>query len=325
MQEHERGNLHNIDAVIQYCPPHFYQSVAGVVNIGVLEWETSHFRHTNWADNCNIMDRIWCITENAVHAARRSGVTTNLRYIGIPELVDFSEVDRLNMPQLQERLVLYTITSSHKADNLSGLLRAYYASFTSRDNVSLVIHLSDDNKTRAELLEYVASMVRDIKNGIHIRKHNEDYPTVHVVTDDLSEQEVLSVHKTGDVFVYLPHGYKYPTEFYRAAMCGNRTIVACNGCGDAFLDLTANSPTAFYPISGVATLCFGVVNEFNQIYSGDESWLEPNLVAASNAMRAAYNDWVKNAYAEPSGEIVEAVQTLMSDLREILADSLEVE
>ena len=287
----ETKDLQGLDAVIQYCLPHTFEYRGGVKNIGMFTWETTHFRRSSWASSCNLMDEIWVPSRQAKAACVNSGVNVPVRLI--PQACDITKFARplppLSHPMLSGKTVFYTIGEHVRRKNIVGLLRAYYATFSSRDDVALLIKTSVPGMNDQQALNYVRGTCEDVRRSMHLYPDPRSYPPVLVITDYLSEEAIHRIHQAGHCFVLPSHGESWCIPAHDAMLCGNPVIASRWG---SFPDLMAQhaswdgeSQTFECPdevlgghlVSGHLTPCFSPDGGFPDLYTGDERWFEPDL------------------------------------------------
>jgi len=284
----ENNNLQNINCVIQHILPQHYQYKYGVKNIGFLEWTTSHFNRSTWAENCNLMDEIWVSCEQNKIAAKNSGVHKPIYVISRPcNIYKFAKAYKpLDIDGVNDKTIFYTITDIEKINNVLGLIRTYYRTFTSRDNVVLIIRGQSENKSEQEIVSFLKHASIEIKKNMHLYKDENNYPPILIIAQNLSEEDLNRLHATCDVFISLARGCAWSMAAHDALGFGNPVILNNNG---GFVDLVGtNDRKLAWMIPGQMTYCFGVTETPAGLFTGDEEWFDPNLIELSNAMQEAY-------------------------------------
>jgi len=290
----EDKDLKGVDVVIQHTLPHVFEYKRGVKNIGYFKWDTTHFRRANWASCCNMMDEIWVPCDANVDAARNSGVNKPIKVI--PYACDESrfsdKIEPLDIPQLKNRFVLYSIGEMTRRQNFAGLLRAYYAAFTSRDDVILLVKTSMSGMAPDQVVGQMKEFIANIKKSIHMYIHEDRYPPVIVLADSLSEDQMGQLHKTCDVFVLPTKGEGWSPNMHNAMGFGNPVIASdCCGISDLFGSYLEREQSPGILIDGAMTPCFGMVESFPDLYTGDELWFEPDVEYLIDSMKFMYSRW----------------------------------
>lgn len=284
----EQKDMQGVDVCIQHILPSMFQYKNGVKNIGFFAWETSHFKRSNWAECCNMMDEIWVPCEHNKKAAEDSGVTVPIKVF--PHsccLAKFKqELEPLPIPDIEGRFVFYTIAEMTKRKNFASLIRAYYTAFSNRDDVILLLKTNVPGKNEAEGAAEVKAMCSQIKQELHTYNGKDKYPKVGIVTSRLSEEELCRLHITGDCFVLPSRGEAWAIPAHDAMGFGNPVLLSKYG---GFIDLVGNSLASEWLIDGQMTPCFGMPGK--DLYTGDEYWFDPCIPDLVKKMRQRYELW----------------------------------
>jgi glycosyltransferase involved in cell wall biosynthesis len=281
LAELERGNLDNVDVVIQHTLPQYFVRKSGVKNIGVFHYETNHFRGSRWAYSCNMMDEIWVYTPEEVEMCRRSGVT-----VPVIEIDAATDVGRFKqsyeplLPELDPFYVFYTISELSFRKNVTSLIAAFYTAFTVRDNVALVIRgfRSEAPPESAERL--IEQTINDLKSGVR-RGSKTQRPPVIFISEWLDENKLMQLHSMGDCFVSLSRGESWCLPLFDAAAMGNICIGPNSGGPKKIL---WDSPhNILLPV--VNKPVFGMNTSMSHLYNCDETWAEPQIGDCVKAMR----------------------------------------
>ena len=303
----ERKSTDDIDVVIQHVLPHQFEYKAGVKNIGMFDWETTHFSRSNWTHCCNLMDEIWMPSIQNVQAAKDSGVTVPIRVFPCSCNVERFETPPtpLDIPQFKDKCVFYCIGEMTRRKNLVAVLRAFYTAFSLRDDVALVVKTNIPGKSPDEATSILRSTIEDIKKSLHTYVRHPYYPPVACITNFLPDKKLDQLHARGDVFVLASHGEAWGIPAHDAMGFGNPVILS--GWG-SFPELTYKKASEDWDshslrfrcpdeidcgwlIKGQLTPCFGHVDSFPDLYTGDELWFDPDMEHFIGCMRQAYTEW----------------------------------
>jgi len=287
VESFEHNNLNNVDMVIQHIDPRFFEYKDGVKNIGILSCHAFSFKKAAWTNSCNLMDEIWVSNTNVLRAGLECGIKRPIKVIFHGRNDQLEIDDNIIIDGISDKCVFYTITTLNRMNNIPGLLRSYYSTFSNRDNIILLIKIDIPDQS----LEYIANAMKrltmDIKNAIKIYPKDQDYPKVMIICDRLDDQQLAKLHNVGDVFVTCARGGDWDIYAHDAIVAGNPII--CTKCG-CFPDLCYNPDwgECGWLVEGQPTFCFG---DDIDIYTGIDKWLEPNLEQMSEFMRKAYEMW----------------------------------
>lgn len=287
----EQKDVQNVDVIIQHVLPQFYQYKKNVKNIGFLEWPTSNFNRSAWAASCNLMDEIWVSCVQNREAALRSGVTKPVQVIPRPcDILKFEQDYKLlDIEQVQDKLVFYTITGLTRNNNISGLIRAYYKRFSARDDVMLVLCVQSEGQTEQDISTSLQKAIGDIKKSTHIYKNAKQYPPILLIAQQLSSEEINRIHATCDVFVTTARSCVWSNAAHDAMGFGNPIMVSrCGG----FIDLMGQKEeNCGWLIEGQTCPCFGMLEGVDNLFTGTEIWFDPDLIELSEFMQTAYDMW----------------------------------
>jgi glycosyltransferase involved in cell wall biosynthesis len=306
----ENKNTDNVDVVIQHVLPHLFQYKAGVKNIGMFCWETTHFRRSNWSHCCNLMDEIWVPSMQNAQAAKDSNVQVPIRIFPCSaDITRFANPPKpLDMTLLKDKCVFYLVGEMTRRKNIVAIIRAFYNAFTLRDDVALVIKTSIPGKSSDEATNILKTTIDDIKKSIHTYFRHHYYPPVIGITDFLSDDKLDQLHVACDVFVSASHGEAWGIPAHDAMGFGNPVILSNWG---AFPELTDEQASKYWKsadqkfvhsggidcgwlIRGQLTPCFGHVDSFPDLYTGSECWFDPDICHMIEHMQSAYKMWRNN-------------------------------
>lgn len=303
----EQKSTDDVDVIIQHVLPHQFEYKTGVKNIGMFCWETTHFKRSNWGHCCNLMDEIWVPSIQNAQAAKDSGVTVSIKQL--PCACDINRFNNppipLDIPQLKDKCVFYTIGEMTRRKNMVAVLRAFYSAFSLRDDVALVIKTNITGKSSDEVINIVRNTINDVKKSLHIYVRHQYYPPVICITDFLSNQRLDQLHMACDIFVLASHGEAWGIPAHNAMGFGNPAILSNWG---SFPELTYAQASEYWEptthkfkwpgeidcgwlVKGQLTPCFGATESFPDLYTGSESWYEPNVCHLIGCMEEAYKEW----------------------------------
>jgi len=301
----ESKDLNNIDCVIQYCLPHFFEYRAGIKNIGMFDWETSGFGRSSWANSCNLMDEIWVPCIQNKHAAISSGVKTKINVVPHPYNINKinEKTEPLNIPSIKNKCAFYFIGEFNLRKNIVGTIKSYFRAFTSNDDVVLIIKTNKGGMSPKELTATISKNIEDIKNGMHLYNNKKLYPPIIVITEFLDDEKLLRLHRSCSVFISLSRGEGGCLPAYDALAFGNPVIASNYGVfpdllyaqSDKYFDdgefLNTGEIETGWLINGQLTPCFSPDSSMIDLYTGKEDWFEPNLIDASKKLQDAYIKW----------------------------------
>ena len=284
----ERKSLDDVDVIIQHITPNMFCRKEGVKNIGMFYWETTSFRGSGWTSSCNLMDEIWVVNEEQRDACIRSGVTVPIKVVLTPRNIERynKEYEKLEFNDfVDDTFKFYTISDISHRKNVFGLVNTYLNEFDCSDNVSLILKCYVAGKTFEESTEYVKSLISEIK--ANTRKPDWSFPRICMSKARLSEDEMMSLHKTGDCFVTATRGEGDCLPAVDAAFFGN-PVIAGNWNG-----IRSNFENTRHPLINKLEEknVVGMKNQLERYYNSDETWFEPSSIDMAEAMRDVYTEY----------------------------------
>ncbi len=302
----ENKTTDDVDVVIQHILPHLFEYKAGVRNIGMFDWETTHFKRSNWSYCCNLMDEIWVPSIQNRQAAIDSNVTVPIKVLPCAcDIARFAKTQKpLDILQLKNKCVFYTIGEMTRRKNIIATIRAFYSAFTSRDDVVLVIKTNIPGQSPDQATEILKKTIDDIKKSIHTYVRHQYYPPVVCITDFLPDDKLDRLHASCDVFVSASHGEAWGIPAHDALGFGNPVILSnwgsfpelIYGDGGYWNKKTqefalATGVDCGWLVKGQLTPCFGQTESFPDLYTGAERWHDPDICHFIECMKDAYQEW----------------------------------
>jgi glycosyltransferase involved in cell wall biosynthesis len=290
VEELEKKSPRGCDVVIQHLLPHQFEYGDFRKNIGMYASETDSFPMTNWAECVNMMDEAWVFNEQQVVAADNSGVTVPCRIV--PHATDIRRFQRKHepLPQIVEKtegnFVFYTIGEMlNKRKNLTALLRAFHSEFHPSEPVSLVIKATGPGMSPDETRGRVKEICQVVKQGMKLFARPELYHQEIVVTENLSDADILRLHATGDCFVLPSYGEAWGIPAFDAMAMGKAPIVTNYGGFREYV----NHKTGWL-LSYRMEQVFGVTETFGDLHTSREHWAAPSITDLRRCMREAFEN-----------------------------------
>lgn len=247
------------------------------INILSCAWECS-LLHPQWTECCNRFDAVFVESQFAVDVFKNSGVTVPVycvpNYENVSDYITKTEENKGTYK-------FYSIQQWTERKNGVGLLRAYFNAFTSADDVLLVL------KTYITRVEENQNQRDAIKDGIANLKKDMNlpgnYPPVFLISDKLTDEEIVKMHEECDCYVCLDRGESWGIPFAAAAAAGNPVIATDWGGTRQFLN-AENS----YPVKYQLSYVFNM-SHFSPFYAGFQQWASPSEPDAAALMRHVYD------------------------------------
>lgn len=275
--------LNKYDVHIIHMTPDLWPRVKhnASCRIGYCAWETDRIP-SFWRAGLESVNQVWvpCFyNQKAV-----SNVCITAPAYVIPHCFDLEEkrlqlasVPTLNLTGASpSTTIFYSIGQWIERKNFGELIRAYCATFSSGEDVLLALKtfIGRGQSNETEILKEAIGI---IKKKLRL----PDTPPILLINKKLSNQEIIGLHKTADIYISLHRAEGWGLPVSDAILYGNEVIVSNYGGVSDF----CNSENANL-VSCIETFVYGM--EFSVNYNGRMIWGQPNLVEASKMMRRAY-------------------------------------
>ena len=133
------------------------------------------------------------------------------------------------------------------------------------------------------------SRLTQIKHSLRMYPKIEDYIRDVVITEDISNENICSLHQYCDCFVCPSHGEAWSIPTFDAMAFGSNPIASDYGGPPEFI------PVGYTPLDQCGTLVEGSYSvckcsdaAFPDIFTGREYWFQPCEMEIRHAMREAY-------------------------------------
>jgi glycosyltransferase involved in cell wall biosynthesis len=269
------------DIVIQhFLPRDFVYDGHYSQCIGHFALETDRL-NTSWTDRCNMMDSIWVINKQMENDCKKSlKVPTKV----IPHAADMQRYQQ-SYPRISEipstLFTFYFIGELNRRKNLAALLKAFHLEFDLTEPVQLVLKTNKPGLNPQQCLEATQQYCNEIKKGMKLGSCKEEL----IITDFLSDTDLLRLHSTCDCFVSPSYGEAWGECSFDAMAMGKTPIYT--GWG-GFCDYL--SEESGYPVAAYAEPAFGMMETLDDLYTSRENWFSVFLFDLRQKMRMAYEN-----------------------------------
>ena len=249
-------------------------------NVGYSIWETSKL-HPTWPGYINENIQLAFVgCDWNIEVYKESGVTVPL--VKIPHGIDVSAFEDVEAFQIgsvnEDDFVFYSIFQWTERKHPLALIKAYWSEFRADENVVLVL------KTyRSDYSEREKDVIRDTIVRLKKIMFFDDYPRILLITDMLSRDEILGLHKSGDCFVLFHRSEGFGLPHFEAMACGNPVITTGMSGNMEF-----TKPEHSYLVDYTWTPVFGM--PWCPWYRGEQWWAEPDIQHGAKQMRYVYEN-----------------------------------
>ena len=218
--------------VILHTVPEYWPALAesGKINLGYTAWETDSMPD-HWFNLLRLVDKVLVPSSFTRSVFLKSDPTLDVDVV--PHIVHPPSGGHENGPSaFLEKFglpagnrLIYTINEWNIRKHLDLLCHAFLLAFDGSDHdsdpVSLVIKTGEYGSPSARRAGKVpvSDLVRDICS-------NYDKPApIHLVTETLTDEEVVQLHRAGDIYFSMTHGESWGMGTAQAASHGNPVII----------------------------------------------------------------------------------------------------
>lgn len=274
------------DIVIQHVLPHhlkydgFFKK-----NIALCVYESGGTWYNNWNAKINMMDELWVPSPFTASVFTSGGVTIPINIV--PHTCDITKYTKvptkISHPELDGNFIFYTIADLNIRKNLRAIVQAFHLGFTPNEPVSLIIKSGKFGKSPAEVTQIIADECSKIKTAMKLYRNVSQYKNEFIVANELSQDDILALHHTGDCYVNTSHGEAWCIPAFDAMAMGNKVVFP-----EKIYSFISSSEG--YPFKTHHNSCFGCMDTFWEIGSSREDWLDCDPKDVAAAMRKAYED-----------------------------------
>jgi len=266
---------------IIHLTPDLYENYVekGKYNIGHLFWEVDKLPQ-DWVDKCNRMDEIWTSSAHMVELFKSCGVKVPVYAFAQPIDISMADKDYKKYALIGHTgLLFYSIFQWIERKNPKLLLKAFWEAFEGHDDVSLLLktfRLSYDQSEFDKIRNDIWEWKREMGKGI--------FPKVYLTSKAMHHDEIMRVHRTGDVFV-LPHrGEGWNRCIAESLLMGNVVTATARGGIHEYLrdEHYFGLPSKMVPVTEVPWIKF---------YTKDQNWAEADKEYLIKTMKYIYKNY----------------------------------
>lgn len=287
--ELESKDLNNVDFCIQHVLPHHLVGTSKFKkNIAYFVHESSNIQHTNWYVHLKQMDEVWVPSNYAKNKLSNEGLETKV----IPHCFDLTKYRTdhklINFNDLNSYFKFYTIADLNDRKNIDSIIKCFYSEFDTEEPVCLIIKIKKHGMNYEDLSKYMQNKINEIKKKLRIYKDPDSYPKQIIITVEMTDDQISSLHNSCDCFVGASHGEGWSIPAFEAMCFGKTPICSNEGGPSEFID-PENLNTG-YLINGTYGVCTHSDPAFPDIFTGKEEWFVPDESKIKKAMRFYYEN-----------------------------------
>ncbi len=249
-------------------------------NIGYTIWETTKL-HPDWSDYINKnVDKVLvgCTWNEGVF--KESGVEIPIGVV--PHGINMSEFDGIEPYKISgvvdDTFMFYSIFQWNERKHPLALIKAYWYAFQNNENVALVLktYRSDYSDTERDAIR---STLKRLKHIMPMDNHAK----VFLISDMLTNDEILGLHDRGDCYVSLDRGEGFGLSHFTAGANGNPILITGFGGATEYAK-EDNSYLVNYSLTPVSGM------PWSPWYRGSQLWAEPDVLNGAELMKYVYEN-----------------------------------
>ena len=251
-------------------------------------WETTKVPDS-WIDNANAADAIIIPSKQNEEALKDSGIASPI-YI-VPHGSDCNAFKPENIPlSLTDARDKFTFLSvfqwqHRKAPEI--LLKAFWEEFSRDDNVCLIVktywgsHVISKQESR-----HIMSQISDYKQRLGV----SDSAPIYLSTSIFEDADLKGLYTTSDCFVLPTRGEGVGLPYMEALSSGIPVIATAWGGSMDFLNSKNSYLVDYQLLPTDSRTTEGISPNFNQLFTPEMRWAEPDVGSLRRQMRWAYDN-----------------------------------
>ncbi len=286
--ELESKSTEGSEICIQHLLPHHMEYNGRFKkNIAYCYYEMFDNKSSNWNVKLSCMDEVWTCSEYSRQCLSSMGVTSPI--LNVPLSFDMSKYEktyqRIDHPEFAGNVLYYTICDLNKRKDLYSTILGFNLAFTPNMPVRLVIKSSKHGMSEQECGKIIVDECNKIKHGMKLYRRAEDYMPEVIIPDFISDDEVMQIHNTCDIYVTTSHGEGWCIPMFEAQAMGNLSIYP-KAEEMPMMDFADG-----YGFDTNESTVWNMNDTFFEISSSREFWRQTNIRSYVSALQQSYHDF----------------------------------
>lgn len=294
LAELEQKSVAGCDIVIQHILPRYMSYNGNFKNIGMVILETKGIKNSTWINNINLLDEVWLPNSNSI--LDNNGI--NIPQYLVPHACNIDEykIGYQRLPGIENVFNFYFVGEFSRRKNLAATLKAFHLEFK-HEPVNLILKLNKPGYTPSKLFNEVKQFCTKIKEGLKI--HPDNTISEIVITERLSRQDLLRLHRSCDCYVNSSYGEAWEQSCFDAMAMGNKILSSDNGGPKDYLKEYPYK----YLIDGHLEPVFAAQDTVPELYTGQEQWFSIDVNYLRMLMRQMYEEKIDTTSQRDAGLI----------------------
>jgi glycosyltransferase involved in cell wall biosynthesis len=255
-------------------------------------WETTKVPD-NWIAPANAADAVIVPCSQNVQALTDSGI--NVPIYMVPHGADFNTYKPENPPlplaNIQGKFTFLSVFQWQHRKAPEVLLQAYWSEFTPKDNVCLIIksYYGSHVYTR-EQNRQIAQTIASYKEYIQRKSGITETAPIFLSTSVFDDEDLKGLYTLADCFVLPTRGEGVGLP-YIESLCSGVPVIATGWGGSMDFLSKDNAYLIDYELEPTdSRLQTAISPSYNQLFTHEMKWAEPNVDSLRLQMRRAYEN-----------------------------------
>jgi glycosyltransferase involved in cell wall biosynthesis len=313
------GCTHCIQHVL---PHHLVATDHFKKNIAFTELESTSIKDLSWLENLKLMDEVWVPNSDLKDSLIKDG----LKLKEVKKVHHPCDISRyktkyppMSVSQAEGKFKFYYIGDLNDRKNLDSLIRCFHSEFSPSEPACLILKVRKFGHSADQVKQIIDQMIVNVKNGLRMYSDIRRYSKDIVIAEDITNENVYSLHQYGDCFVSPTHGEAWSIPAFDAMGFGSFVITSDYGGPKEFLSHSSNSAK----VRGQLSICQCSDAAFPHIFTGREYWFDPCEKEIRRAMRFAYYSHTKNPISFQKGCKQRGMETVEKFSYEVVGDHMK--
>jgi len=289
--ELEKNPVSGSDYCIQHLLPHHLVGAGGFKkNVAYFAGETTTIRNQPWFVHLQQVDEVWVPNVDLWESLSSDGLMVPNGLRVLPHTKDISAYGQkckdINIPEIEGTFKFYYIADLNERKNLVSILRCFHSEFSASDGVSLILKVKKHGTNPQELSEHVKEISAAVKKRLRIFSKLEHYVDDVIIGEEVDGKVISGIHQYADCFLGASRGEGWSIPAFDAMAYGNTPICSNFGGPKEFI----SGKDTGWLVGGQLSVCDCPDAAFPEIFTGNESWFQPNEMEIKKAMRYYYEE-----------------------------------
>lgn len=302
--EMEQKDSKGCDICIQHVlPHHLIGSDMFKRNIAFLEAESTSLSQIAWSEYLKLVDEVWVPNQDLCKSLRHDDdLEVPIHVVHHPS--DYNRYTKkypeFSIPQLENKFTFYYIGDLNDRKNIDSIITCFHSEFDKSEPVALLLKVKKFGKSSEETRQIMDHKLVEIKRSLRMYPRIEDYSRDVVITEDVSDENICSLHQYGDCFICPSHGEAWSIPTFDAMGFGSSPIASDYGGPAEFLPsylADCFSDDSGSLVGGSYSVCKCSDAAFPDIFTGREYWFQPCEMEIRETMREKYETYKRDPLA----------------------------